>query len=118
MRRRHKLALKYFLGAVGCFLIGYGASWASGILDGSSTAPKKNKPKVVVTVSPQGEPLAKNDKERPSAKPGASHTVKSGETLSTIADANGTTFEALAQYNDIPYPYNLTVGQVITIPAK
>jgi len=34
------------------------------------------------------------------------------------ADANGIEFEKLAEYNGIPYPYNLTVGQVIVIPEK
>ena len=46
----------------------------------------------------------------------ATYTVKAGDTLSSIANKYGTTYQALAQYNDISNPDRINVGQVIKIP--
>lgn len=46
-----------------------------------------------------------------------SYTVVSGDTLSAIADKNGTTLAALATLNNLKEPYTLTVGQVLCLPA-
>jgi LysM repeat protein len=46
------------------------------------------------------------------------HTVKSGESLSVIAAKYGTTYQALAKYNNISNPNIISVGQKIKIPSK
>ena len=45
------------------------------------------------------------------------HTVKSGETLSSIAKKYGTTYQKLAAYNGISNPSKISVGQKIKIPS-
>lgn len=45
-----------------------------------------------------------------------SYIVKSGDTLSGIASEYNTTYQALAQYNNIANPNLIHVGQVINIP--
>jgi LysM repeat protein len=113
MRLRHKLAFKYFAAAILLFMVGYAAAWVSSWSHHTTTT-KKTVPKVAV--SPETQKLSPNDKSKPTPKSGTEYTVRSGDTLSSIASAHGTTFDQLAQYNNIPYPYNLTIGQVITIP--
>lgn len=44
------------------------------------------------------------------------YTVKSGDTLSGIAKKYGTTYQVLAQYNNIANPNIISVGQKIKIP--
>lgn len=44
------------------------------------------------------------------------YTVKSGDTLSDIASKYGTTYQKLAEYNNISNPNKISVGQVIKIP--
>jgi LysM repeat protein len=60
-----------------------------------------------------------------SASPGSTHSpgtktttykVKSGDSLSGIAAAHGTTWQVLAEINDINDPKKLRVGQVLTLP--
>lgn len=52
-------------------------------------------------------------------KPSAStiYIVKSGDTLSEIAEKYGVTYQALASHNNISNPNLIRVGQKITIPA-
>lgn len=114
---RHKLAFKYFMAATLLFGSGYGVAWATSIAPKTGEK-KKEQPQALASVTPNIQNEEKNNDTKPSTKPGTQYTVQSGDTLSNIASANGTTFEVLAQYNDIPYPYNLTDGQIITIPAK
>ena len=45
------------------------------------------------------------------------YTVKSGDTLSSIAKKYGTTYQKLAEYNGISNPDIISVGQVIKIPS-
>lgn len=45
------------------------------------------------------------------------YTVKSGDTLSSIASKYGTTYQKLAEYNNISNPNIISVGQVIKIPS-
>ena len=53
----------------------------------------------------------------PSATPTATtYTVKSGDTLSGIADQFGLTPEAIQRANNITSPSGLQIGQVLTIP--
>ena len=46
------------------------------------------------------------------------YTVQSGDTLSSIANANGLTSKQLADYNSISNADSLTIGQVLKIPPK
>lgn len=118
MRLRHKLAFSYFFGAIACFIIGYGAAWASAF---GTHKPADTAKTTLQASPPTADTQAKqdqSDKKKPSPKAGTTYTVKSGDTLSSVAGQYGITFEQLAQYNNIPYPYNLSVGQTLTIPAK
>lgn len=45
------------------------------------------------------------------------YIVKSGDTLSSIANKYGTTYQKLASYNNISNPNAITVGQKIKIPG-
>ncbi len=112
---RNKLAFYYFLAAVLLFVGGYGLAWFS------------EQPLFSKEVFPRGQEQAKTtgtpeparpDAEKPSTKPGAKYEVEQGDTLSAIAGQNGITVEELAEYNDIPFPYDLTPGQVIVVPQK
>jgi LysM repeat protein len=46
----------------------------------------------------------------------ATYKVKSGDSLSRIAAAHGTTWQVLAELNGIEDPKKLRVGQVLTLP--
>lgn len=46
------------------------------------------------------------------------HTVKEGETLSGIADRAGVPMAVIAAANGIPEPYNVLVGETLTIPRQ
>jgi resuscitation-promoting factor RpfA len=50
-----------------------------------------------------------------SAKSGAAYTVASGDTLSEIAAAHGTSATSLAQTNDLADPDTITPGQQLTV---
>ena len=53
----------------------------------------------------------------PSATPAATtYTVKSGDTLTGIADQFGTTPDAIQRANNISSPSGLQIGQVLNIP--
>ena len=52
---------------------------------------------------------------KPMAQAAGTYTVKSGDTLSRIAAAHGTTVAKLAADNGIKNPNLIHVGQVITI---
>lgn len=47
----------------------------------------------------------------------ATYTVKEGDTLAKIAAANGTTYEKLAEINDIKNPNMIQVGDVLELEA-
>jgi LysM repeat protein len=49
--------------------------------------------------------------------PGGTHTVQSGQTLSSIASRHGVSVSALASANGISDPTRLQVGQKLTVPA-
>ncbi|KXH87551.1 LysM peptidoglycan-binding domain-containing protein [Sporosarcina sp. HYO08] len=44
------------------------------------------------------------------------HVVQQGQTLSGIAQVYGTTYQEIAEANEIPAPYWLAVGQALVIP--
>lgn len=53
----------------------------------------------------------------PSPSPGGTYTVQPGDTLSRIAQRFGTTFQAIAQANNLANPNRIYVGQVLIIPG-
>ena len=111
---RNKLAFYYFMAAVLLFAGGYGLAWFSEQPFFSQEVLPKS-PTTQSTATP--EPARPDDK-KPSTKPGTQYEVKQGDTISEIAGQNGVGFEELAEYNGIPYPYDLTPGQIIVIPKK
>lgn len=119
LKRRNKLALRYFLSAIAIFLLGYGGSWLSeqSIVQGLTDNEKVEVPSPTPAKTDDPRRDLPNTEE-PKAREGKEYTIQSGDTISAIAEANGITFEELAEHNDIPYPYNLTAGQVIYIPEK
>ncbi|HEX5541973.1 MAG TPA: LysM peptidoglycan-binding domain-containing protein [Micromonospora sp.] len=52
------------------------------------------------------------------APSGSAYTVKSGDTLSAIARAHGTTVTELVKTNGIKDPNRISVGQVLKLPGK
>ncbi|MDP8219002.1 MAG: LysM peptidoglycan-binding domain-containing protein [Candidatus Theseobacter exili] len=46
------------------------------------------------------------------------HVVRSGESLSSIAQQYGTTVSSIVDYNDLDNPDSIYVGQVLSIPEK
>lgn len=118
MDRRSKLALRYFLLAICLFVGGYALAWFSEQpVFSKEVFPAKTEqtPQPEASATPS---INDPDSEKASAKPGRQYTVQPGDTISAIAGANGISIEELAQYNNIPYPYNLTVEQVIVIPEQ
>jgi LysM domain-containing protein len=59
-------------------------------------------------------PTAADSTPRPAS--GGTYRVQSGDTLSEIAAANGTTWQVLAQLNGITDPRKIRVGQVLKLP--
>lgn len=62
-------------------------------------------------------------KGAPAAAPAAptsviTYTVQAGDTLSGIAQRYGTSYQAIANYNGIPDPNKINVGQTLKIPAN
>ena len=60
-------------------------------------------------------PAAKAPTYRPSSN--GAITVQSGQTMYSLARANGLSVSQLASANNISYPYALNVGQRLTIPG-
>lgn len=73
-------------------------------------------PAPTATDAPTAEPPAPASEE-PIATPGpATYTVARGDSLSAIAARFGTTWQVLAELNDIADPRSLRVGQVLQLP--
>lgn len=84
----------------------------------ATTAPQRTLVPTEVEPTPTtaAEPTAT---AAPSAAPSsapATYTVKSGDTLSGIADEFGTTWQEIAKLNDLEDPGRLHVGQVLQLP--
>jgi len=77
-----------------------------------------------VTVQPQPTAVSQATSVAPTAPPPSGqgevvwHTVKSGETLSSIARQYGTTAEAIAQANNLTNPSYIYPGQKLKIPTS
>lgn len=111
---RNKLAFYYLLAAILLFTGGYGLAWFSEQpVFSKEVFPQRQTAKATPTPAPD-----RPDDKKPSTKPGTQYEVEKGDTISTIAEQNGIGFEELAKYNDIPYPYDLTPGQIIVIPKQ
>ena len=54
---------------------------------------------------------------KPTAQAAGTYTVKSGDTLSRIAAAHGTTVAKLVEINGIKNPNLIRVGQVLRLPG-
>lgn len=65
------------------------------------------KPPSVVHGAPKPKPVP----------PPSTYTVRSGDTLSGIAEAHGTTWETLARINNLSDPNRIYVGQVLKLVA-
>jgi LysM repeat protein len=64
-----------------------------------------------------GTKLTISGSKPPAEKPSVVHTVKAGETLSTIAAKYGVKASAIATANNIRDPNRIRVGQKLTIPG-
>ncbi|WP_025026949.1 5'-nucleotidase C-terminal domain-containing protein [Caldalkalibacillus mannanilyticus] len=69
---------------------------------------KPAKPTPVEPAKPSVTPEKKADKE---------YIVKKGDTLAKIAKAHNTTYQKLAEYNNLKDPNKISIGQKILIPA-
>jgi len=78
---------------------------------GATTSPSP----AAASPSPQITLVPTQKTPPPSGAP-TTYTVKSGDTLSEIADAHGTTWKVLAQLNAIKNPSALRVGTVLQMP--
>jgi len=67
---------------------------------------------LLITMVPQ--PVLAADSAQTSCA--TKHTVKSGETVSSIAVSYGITWQELAEANNLKDPYTIYVGQVLCIP--
>ncbi len=76
-----------------------------------SSTPSYNAPKRTASYTPQ----AKAPAYRPATN--GSITVRSGQTMYSLARANGLSVSQLASANNISYPYSLRVGQRLSVPG-
>ncbi len=84
----------------------------------ATTAPQRTLVPTEVEPTPPTEPEASATAApsvAPSERP-ATYTVKSGDTLSGIADEFGTTWQEIAKLNKLENPGRLRVGQVLQLP--
>ena len=116
MKERNRLALQYLFGAVMLFIAGYGLAWFS---ETGFFSKEVYKPTAAQSAEPTTPPGLKStggpDANQPK-RSGKEYTVETGDTISGIAEKFSVPYEKIAQHNEIPEPYNLTVGQVIYIP--
>jgi LysM repeat protein len=78
-------------------------------------------PEPTAEPSPQASPTAPASptaEPSPTARPtpGGIHTVRSGETLSTIGDLYGVRWEDIAAANELEQPFTIHIGQKLQIP--
>jgi len=69
---------------------------------------------------PTAVPAAPEPTEPPSSPSGSTvtHTVQRGETLQSIAQRYGTTWQAIAQANNLSNPNMIYVGQKLKVPTS
>lgn len=76
----------------------------------------KDYPSIIKGIKPSIPVQPSNPVSTPTQTSEQTYIVKSGDTLSGIASKYGTTYQALASYNNIANPNLINVGQVIKIP--
>ena len=78
-----------------------------------TTAPQATETPLLASPTPTATLVA-----TPTATPGVTvYIVSFGDTLFSIAQAYGVSWEALAEANRLSYPYTIYVGQELVIPA-
>jgi len=87
--------------------------------EAGATAEKEAAAPAAATTAETSPPTAATAKasEPTNAPHGKTHTVAAGETLTSIATANGTTIEAIEKENGITSYSLLHVGQVLKMPG-
>ena len=81
-----------------------------------TTAPLATETLLPASPTPTAMPVA-TPTPSPTATPQVTvHIVSFGDTLFSIAQANGVTVEAIAAANGLTYPYLIYVGQELVIP--
>ncbi|HYP68136.1 MAG TPA: peptidoglycan DD-metalloendopeptidase family protein [Thiobacillaceae bacterium] len=83
------------------------------IVDVTQSAPKpdKAKPAIKAAVKTPPKPVGA------SPAPGATYTVKKGDTVFAIAFANGLDYRELAAWNELPSANSVRVGQVLRLTS-
>lgn len=82
-----------------------------------TTAPQVTETPLLASPTPTAT-LVATPTPSPTATPGVTvHIVSWGETLFSIAQAYGVSWEALAEANGLTYPYLIYVGQELVIPG-
>jgi surface antigen len=69
------------------------------------------------SISPEGAPLQRVEQSSP-ASSDTVYTIRPGDTLGTIAAAHNTTWQSLAQHNQIANPNLIYPGQQLNIPGS
>jgi len=82
----------------------------------SDVEPTPSTPASTPTAAPSSTPGSSPASSPASSPVLATYKVKSGDTLSGIAAAHGTTWQVLAELNGITDPSKLRVGQVLQLP--
>lgn len=84
--------------------------------DPTPPAPQPPAPDPVAPTPPAPEPPAP-EPAPPAPTVPATHTIGSGDTLSSIARKYGTTWQELAELNQIDNPGRIRLGQIIKLPG-
>jgi LysM repeat protein len=82
----------------------------------TSNAPYAGPPQVEAYGAAPGNFPAPGNGYQPAPGNGSAHVVAPGETLYSIALQYGTSVDAIAGLNGIPYPYTIGIGQPLLLP--
>ena len=87
-----------------------------------NAAPYEKKPATVIIPNANVSVESTNNDKKSTAESGTitmvPYTIKSGDSLSQIAEDNNTTVEELAKINKITDTYKILVDQIILVPTK
>lgn len=81
-----------------------------------AASPKPARTLVPTEVDPSAKPSSDPSASPVGSSTPATYKVKRGDTLSSIADEFGTTWQVLAELNKITDPGRLRIGQVLQLP--
>jgi LysM repeat protein len=87
---------------------------SGGSKDGTATA---SNPSAATSTQSPNSSQSSTISQAP-ATTGTSYTVASGDSLASIGDKLGIDWHRIADANKVAAPYNLTVGQKLTIPSQ